>query len=396
MEDKIRKYVDYQFRFDKRENLDDLKEEIVANLLDRYHEYLRNGKDPQEAYIEAIKSMGDFTEDHSNEIPSEYSFKPTIPDILLMCSTIMSIFGLIIFFLSNIIGTIITAISIITYSCSAYYLYSYSQYVRKEEMDIEKHNLLLSKIFKYLKTNFIFWVINLSFIFTSLIMGLISSIVLIDPEAALFTDVGTFILVYMILYCIFLTILIIIFYKIYQRLMNYYYLLTGTNYIKSKIHESWEFLFGKDMKNKLRRFIITNDFIAIILILMMFINFFILVKLKHIDLNFGIIIYKNELYISYILKYFFSKHITEVLLAVFFLIYNIIFIVITFTKRIKSKTYPLIIGGYGWLIGGIIIYTYLAYTKLNDRILIYDIIMFILFTLTLIIHYRLKSKMKNE
>src|SRR5690554_6936637 len=143
MKEKIRQYVNYQFRFDKREEIEEIKEEITANLIDRYNEYLDSGKSTEQAYIEAIKSMGDFSDNPENDISSEYSIKPSIPDILLLCSTILSIFGLLIILFSNVTGTIVTVISIVLFSGSAYYLYSYSQYIRKEEMNIEKHNLLL-------------------------------------------------------------------------------------------------------------------------------------------------------------------------------------------------------------------------------------------------------------
>ncbi len=147
MHDKIRQYVNYQFRFDERNDIEELKEEIIANLIDRYEEYRQKGLTEEEAYIEAIKSMGDFSQHEYNKISEEYSIKPQIPDILLMCGAILSIFGMILTLFNGIVGTIITAISILLFSGSAYYLYSYSQYIRKQHMDIEKHNLLLTKIF---------------------------------------------------------------------------------------------------------------------------------------------------------------------------------------------------------------------------------------------------------
>jgi len=57
MHDKIRQYVNYQFRFDERNDIEELKEEIIANLIDRYEEYRQKGLTEEEAYIEAIKSM---------------------------------------------------------------------------------------------------------------------------------------------------------------------------------------------------------------------------------------------------------------------------------------------------------------------------------------------------
>lgn len=158
MEEKIRQYVNYRFRFDRRPDVEELKEEIIANLIDRYYEKLNAGKTEEEAYVESIPSMGNFSE--YDNVPYEYSFKPSFSDIFLVCSVMTSIFSSLLTFVSSALGILVLMLSMLFFGSAARYLYAYSQYVRKEELDIPKHNLLITKIFKYVKTNFIFWAIS--------------------------------------------------------------------------------------------------------------------------------------------------------------------------------------------------------------------------------------------
>jgi len=130
MEDKIREYVNYQFRFDNREDIEEMKEEIIANLIDRYHEYLKEGKSKQEAYIEAIKQMGNFA-NVEEDIDNEFSLKPSIADVSLVVAMILSVFGLLLLFMNFLAGAITTVISIVCFSSASYYMYANSQYIRK-------------------------------------------------------------------------------------------------------------------------------------------------------------------------------------------------------------------------------------------------------------------------
>jgi len=264
MEQKIRKYVNYQFRFDNRDGIDDLKEEIISNLIDRYQENLNAGKEDEAAYIEAIKSMGDFSENKINDIPEEFSDKPLIPDTLLVSGAILSVFGLLLTLFNPITGTLVTALSILIFSSSAYYLYSYSQYVRKQNMDIEKHNMLLRKIFKYMKTSFVFWAISLSFIMASLLMKLITSMVLIDPSQITFRTLNSYLTFYAILFIIALITFLLIFQNIYGRLMRQYYILTGTTRLVGKIREGYQFLYGSNHVETNKSILLSEKFIPIL------------------------------------------------------------------------------------------------------------------------------------
>ncbi len=63
MEDKLRAYMDHLFRDVKptRKSVE-LKEEILQNLVDKYHDMMAEGKTPEAAYNIAVASIGDMDE----------------------------------------------------------------------------------------------------------------------------------------------------------------------------------------------------------------------------------------------------------------------------------------------------------------------------------------------
>lgn len=63
MEDKLRAYMDHLFRDVKlTRNTVELKEEIIQNLVDKYHDMVAEGKTPEAAYNIAVASVGDMDE----------------------------------------------------------------------------------------------------------------------------------------------------------------------------------------------------------------------------------------------------------------------------------------------------------------------------------------------
>jgi hypothetical protein len=389
MEAKIKQYVDYQFRFDKREDLAETKEEIIANLIDRYHEYLNEGSTPEAAYIEAIKSVGDFTNNPVNDIPNEYSIKPSVPDILLLCSTILSIFGLLIYLFSNITGTIITVISILLFSSSAYYLYSYSQYVRKEEMNIEKHHLLLTKIFRYLKTNFVFWALSLSMIMAALVMRILSTLLLIDFSI---NDIRSYFLLYLIFFIIALIAFMLIFRNIYQRLMSHYYLLTGTTYLKGKIRESYEFLFGKAEEKG--NIFLHRNFLPITALIIILIQLCLSMSYGKNYINYlGDInwyAYNREFYIVFLFNKLFNGQFFIVILPILSIILNITIIILMIIKK-NIKEWLQIGSFYLWFICTLALYSF-SRDELSNTVLNYSLIMTLVFTSILTIRQIIKRK----
>jgi len=259
MEQKIREYVNYQLRFDKRDDIDELKEEIIANLTDRYNDLLNQYNDQEKAYVEAIKQMGDFSGNCFNNVPDDFSIKPSIPDIALLIGAILSVFGLLFLFINTALGAVITVISIITFSGTAYYLYSYSQYVRKNHMDIDKHNALLKKIFKNMKTSFVFWSISLSIILSKIVMSIVGAIIIFfytadidinDPTSITMINPRLITFITVVLFVILLIIFLSIFNNIYNNLIDKYYFLTGETSLQGSIEENFYLLRNKKSKEQ--------------------------------------------------------------------------------------------------------------------------------------------------
>ena len=63
MEDKLRAHMDYLFRkVPESKKAVEIKEEILQNLVDKYHDLLAEGKSEEAAYNIAIASIGDLSE----------------------------------------------------------------------------------------------------------------------------------------------------------------------------------------------------------------------------------------------------------------------------------------------------------------------------------------------
>jgi len=63
MEEKLKKYVEKTFEnAPNSKKTNELKEEIIANLIDKYEDIKKTGKTEEESYNTAISSMGDVSE----------------------------------------------------------------------------------------------------------------------------------------------------------------------------------------------------------------------------------------------------------------------------------------------------------------------------------------------
>ena len=253
---KIKQYVDHYFRFDKRPDLESLKEEIISNLCDRYDEALSEGLSEQDAYIKAVKSMGDFQAATYYNTEEQTSVLPGVPEYLLPISAILAVFGFILIFLNGIVGGILTAISIALYAVGGYYLYNKAMVVKNQEMDIELHNSYLKRIFTYMKTSFAFWSFNIAYLIALLVQMLSNLLVFIlqsqtNPDVNQIRDTITlFITLSVLAFVVSFIVMIILSYQIYHRLRVKYYLLTGEKELKGKIKSSYEFIQNVDLPQR--------------------------------------------------------------------------------------------------------------------------------------------------
>lgn len=266
MNKKIKTYVDHYFRFDKREDLEQLKEEIIGNLSERYEALIEEGMDEQKAYIEVVKTMGDFQTPSYNEVPETYKKLPSLPDYLLPISVILAVFATILLLMSAVVGGVMTSLSIICYATGGYYLYAKAMHVKSEEMDIELHKSYLQRIFKYMKTSFVFWSLNISYLIAVIIQAISQWILVImnadtNPDFEYIQGVfQMFVVLSVVSFIIAFVVLLIVFRNLYQRLMRKYYVLTGESYIQSKLQDSIDFMVS-DHNPLSKNFMVTLSYI---------------------------------------------------------------------------------------------------------------------------------------
>ncbi len=201
MEKRIEQYVNYQFRFDQRTDIEDIKAEMIANLIDRYHDLVSEGMDEESAYIEAIKRMGDATQTKEAEVENSFKEKPSWARLMIITATVLAVVGLVVVLFNAFIGLLIGLASITLFITSSYHLYAESQYERAKNHNIDLQRINFVHIMKYLNKNYLLWVINLSVSFTGII---ISYIVIASGESLIYIiaagNFGQVILLYLIIW----------------------------------------------------------------------------------------------------------------------------------------------------------------------------------------------------
>lgn len=255
---KINDYIDYIFKLNKLVN-EELKAEINGNLISKYDDLVEKGLDEEKAYIETIKSIGEFNLDET-DIKEKFTYKANWANIAMTISLALAVLATIALFLNTPMSIIIFAVSISLYVGAAYYLYHESQHVMKVEKDVLKHNELLKSIFTYLKTVFIFWSINISYWLSSIITdNVLYNYILyrvgngnLDPY-----DILGLFLFRLLIALIFFVILLFLSISIYTNLENKYYDLTKDNNLKSYLVTSSFLKFSDKQKNIIKTLLYT-------------------------------------------------------------------------------------------------------------------------------------------
>ncbi|AIO18831.1 hypothetical protein KQ51_00952 [Candidatus Izimaplasma bacterium HR1] len=239
MHKKIREYVDFKLKSDHSEDHEEKKEEIISNIIDRYDELYEKTKDKSYSYVEAIKTFGDFPADSTDED----SYKPLVAEMFLVSATVISVISLIVTLLSGVAGAIVVGISITLYAVGAVYLYQYSKFIQREEYDIQKYTSFIDKVFSYMKTNFVFWAISLSLIFTRMIYGIVVLFATVMTMDTLGIEDFYGIITFSVIgFLIVFAIIGSLFIGLYRRLIKKYTDLSGNNDVKSIGLKAKEFI----------------------------------------------------------------------------------------------------------------------------------------------------------
>ena len=137
MQQKIVDYVNYQFRFDQRENVEAIKQEMIVNLTDRFQDLVDQGLDEKAAYIETVKRLGHIEETIESQVNPLYIEKPTRSLIAMITVSVLAIGGLVLSVISNLVGLVVTLGSVGVFATASYALYADSQHKRAIEYDID-------------------------------------------------------------------------------------------------------------------------------------------------------------------------------------------------------------------------------------------------------------------
>ena len=245
MNEKLKSYVDYYFRFDEREDIEEVKAEVLGNLIDRYEEYLEK-YDEEKAYVEAIKSMGDF------KVNDDIVEDPLLVDTGLLISLVTAIFALIGILFNNILGVVLVMVSISLFVASAYILVGKAKVFIEEEKDIERSKYHLQKIFSYMKASFTFWSITLSLLGAKLLYSVVLSMAFLGGMNNGFYEEDFVILLVLsfVVFLLLLVVLLVLSRVIYARLMHQYYLMTGDQDVESKVQKGLSFIKNSSPNEK--------------------------------------------------------------------------------------------------------------------------------------------------
>jgi hypothetical protein len=244
MKKKIESYIAYEFRnIEKTDEVLEAMEEAYANLSDLYDDLIAKGKDQEEAYIESIKRLGEFSKEFTKKEKVEYAVKPKWADTLLVISVVFGIASLPVLFLNLLIGSLLLMVSAGCFSVSAYFLYENANFALVEKKDLYYHNHTLEKIYKFVRLNKNFWMISISLIialvFNKLIIELFSWVFYIttaefDVDLLIDFETRAKPLFALLLFIIILPICLIVGQKQYNKALRKYVDLTGNTHIGKK------------------------------------------------------------------------------------------------------------------------------------------------------------------
>lgn len=213
MKEKIKKFIDYEFR-----NIPDSKEvqsaklEAFQNLSDTYEAYIEQGMESNEAYIQAINNLGDFTQSFKETEIKTHHENPQWQQTLFVIGLVSSIFSVPIILLSTIIGSLILLNGMTTFFVSAYFYIKKAKYILEHEKDVDGHNQMLKNAYGFYHKNRLPWLFSSSYLLASAITSLSSSllitIVFHDPLQitdfdiilfTLFTTIFLFVVIFIVM-----------------------------------------------------------------------------------------------------------------------------------------------------------------------------------------------------
>ena len=226
MEEKLRKFVEYHYRFNDARDKDQKIEEVYNKLLVQYNTLKDRYGDEERAYRETISHIDAFA-DVEREIRSEYTRGPRFYDVGMVLALVVSVFAMLAFFIAASLAFVLTVISIMLFSGSGYYIYHQAQYEKNVNGDIDRFDHYLDRSFSFLRTAFIFWAITFTILFGQLIADMFLFMEGLSDPFNTFTNFEQFVMLYFISFTISAAATGVLFYLLYDRFHLHYRRISG-------------------------------------------------------------------------------------------------------------------------------------------------------------------------
>ena len=239
MEEKIRNYVWHQLRYQEKEKRDDLYDEIVQNLIERYHDLLKEMGDEKAAYLETVNAMGDFTD---VRIPDEeeHLLPPKYENLAMLLGAVFAGAAFFTLFLHGILGLVFLLASVILFAVGANSAYGKAKQAKVNEKDMATFTSHLKRIYAYVMVCFVFWAGSATFIISAFVMAiylyvryglLYSAILQLEEHPEMyFSVVGSLANIFLMAILVFIVSLLVVgtlSYYLYTKLGEHFEMLTG-------------------------------------------------------------------------------------------------------------------------------------------------------------------------
>ncbi len=242
MQQKIVDYVNYQFRFDQRENVEAIKQEMIVNLTDRFQDLVDQGLDEKAAYIETVKRLGHIEETIESQVNPLYIEKPTRSLIAMITVSVLAIGGLVLSVISNLVGLIVTLGSVGVFATASYALYADSQHKRAIEYDIDCQKTYFKSIMKTFNQNYVIWSLTVAIVFSGVVLNLIFMVSSDNlSEIILAGNLNQVILVYFLLWFFSFSVLFAILRSLQGILYQKYIHITGDSSRSNQLRKTHHF-----------------------------------------------------------------------------------------------------------------------------------------------------------
>lgn len=239
MREKIKSYIEYQFR---KNNSNDNVDNVVDEYFNYYNEFINDGIGEKDSYLKVIKKFDLKYRDGNKEL-----FKNNVAESIMLLSIIFGVFSFVTLFFSQVTSIVLLCISISIYFVCSIYLYKEACKTKEVNKDIYEYANLLSRCFKNLKKCMCIWtfIINIYLSILVMIILFFLDVVHIDINILFLMEetITDIIKIYFIIFLVCAIILSFSFKCLYDFINDFYKSETGS-YLKKSDFSMINFLYN--------------------------------------------------------------------------------------------------------------------------------------------------------